>query len=418
MANPEHLEKLKEGVKAWNQWREEDPDIKPDLSNADFKGVNLKSVNFSNSDLQRTCLLKADLSFADLSYANLSEADLSSAILFSADLQNSIIQGANLSSAVLENTFFLEVDLSAADLSFADLRDAELRYADLKSANLSSSNLSRADLSLANLQNVNLRNANLSEVNLKLANLRDADLSSTSLYFTNFTSADLTNTTLKNAIIYKTIFADLNLSHTEGLNSLNSEGNNIVDHQTIIQSKNLPQKFLIDCGLPDSFIENLPSALSSMEPIQSHSCFIIYSKKDEEFAKKLHVDLQAKSIRCWFAPENTKIGKKNRGGFHEGIHAYDKLLVILSKELINSDWAEGEIESALYHENKLNKKKEIRETMILPVRLDDAILKLISGWPLRIKRRRYIGDFTDWKNPDSYKTAFDRLLRDLKKFSE
>ncbi|MGA2411123.1 MAG: hypothetical protein ABSG46_12140 [Candidatus Binataceae bacterium] len=29
MANPEHLAKLKEGVEAWNQWREENPEILP-----------------------------------------------------------------------------------------------------------------------------------------------------------------------------------------------------------------------------------------------------------------------------------------------------------------------------------------------------------------------------------------------------
>jgi hypothetical protein len=31
-----------------------------------------------------------------------------------------------------------------------------------------------------------------------------------------------------------------------------------------------------------------------------------------------------------------------------------------------------------------------------------------------IKRVRHIGDFTDWKDHDSYRKAFDRLLRDLK----
>jgi hypothetical protein len=31
MANPEHLEILKQGVEAWNEWREKNPDIEPDL---------------------------------------------------------------------------------------------------------------------------------------------------------------------------------------------------------------------------------------------------------------------------------------------------------------------------------------------------------------------------------------------------
>jgi hypothetical protein len=31
-----------------------------------------------------------------------------------------------------------------------------------------------------------------------------------------------------------------------------------------------------------------------------------------------------------------------------------------------------------------------------------------------IRRTRYIGDFTRWKDHDAYQTAFERLLMDLK----
>jgi hypothetical protein len=34
-------------------------------------------------------------------------------------------------------------------------------------------------------------------------------------------------------------------------------------------------------------------------------------------------------------------------------------------------------------------------------------------WAAKI-RRRHIGDFTHWKDHDSYQQAFARLLRDLK----
>jgi hypothetical protein len=39
LANPEHLAKLKEGVEAWNDWREQDGyQTQPDLSEADLTG--------------------------------------------------------------------------------------------------------------------------------------------------------------------------------------------------------------------------------------------------------------------------------------------------------------------------------------------------------------------------------------------
>lgn len=34
MANQEHLDIVKQGVEVWNQWREENPDVRPDLSDA------------------------------------------------------------------------------------------------------------------------------------------------------------------------------------------------------------------------------------------------------------------------------------------------------------------------------------------------------------------------------------------------
>ena len=43
-----------------------------------------------------------------------------------------------------------------------------------------------------------------------------------------------------------------------------------------------------------------------------------------------------------------------------------------------------------------------------------AVMTIESGWPTLIKNTRNIGDFTKWKDHDSYQKAFDRLLRDLK----
>jgi len=37
-----------------------------------------------------------------------------------------------------------------------------------------------------------------------------------------------------------------------------------------------------------------------------------------------------------------------------------------------------------------------------------------TGWAADIHRTRHIGDFRRWKNHEAYRTAFDRLLRDLK----
>ena len=86
--------------------------------------------------------------------------------------------------------------------------------------------------------------------------------------------------------------------------------------------------FLRGVGLPDNLIDYLPSLLN--QPIQFYSCFISYSSKDQAFAERLHADLQAKGVRCWFAPEDMKIGAKILDTIDEAIRLRDKVLLVLS----------------------------------------------------------------------------------------
>ena len=41
MANPKQVEMLVRSVKEWNQWRDSEPFIRPDLQRADLAGANL-----------------------------------------------------------------------------------------------------------------------------------------------------------------------------------------------------------------------------------------------------------------------------------------------------------------------------------------------------------------------------------------
>ena len=99
MANEEHVKILKQGVEAWNEWREEQPDVRVNLLGAFLLRANLFRANLSEANLFRADLFGADLSEANLSRAilikaDLSEADLSGAILLSANLR-----GVNLYAA-------------------------------------------------------------------------------------------------------------------------------------------------------------------------------------------------------------------------------------------------------------------------------------------------------------------------------
>ncbi len=77
MANEEHLKILKQGVKVWNKWREENPDTKPNLKRAHLRGIDLTTANISSTDLSEVDLGKANLSGVYLQGADLTAANLS-----------------------------------------------------------------------------------------------------------------------------------------------------------------------------------------------------------------------------------------------------------------------------------------------------------------------------------------------------
>jgi hypothetical protein len=204
-----------------------------------------------------------------------------------------------------------------------------------------------------NLSGADLRGANLSEGRLGGTDLSGSDLSGANLGATYLGGADLheanlNGTNLNEAIFYKTIFLEVDLETTIGLDNCEHRGPSIIDFKTLSLSVNLPIAFLRGCGLPDTLIEYLPSLRGNA--IQFYSCFISYSSKDQLFAERLHADLQNKGVRCWFAPHDLPIGAKTWDAIDDAIRLRDKLLVILSEASIASDWVEDEVNKAYAEE--------------------------------------------------------------------
>jgi len=145
-----------------------------------------------------------------------------------------------------------------------------------------------------------------------------------------------------------------------------------------------------------------------VEPIEYYSCFISYSKSDQEFADLLHSQLQGKGARVWLATENLKIGDRFRAKIDEAIRLYDKLLLVLSKNSVMSPWVGAEVEAAF------EKERKQKRSVLFPIRLDDSVMDTEEAWAAGIRRTRHIGDFRNWKDHDEYQRAFERLMRDLK----
>jgi hypothetical protein len=370
MADEAQLAILKKGTREWNEWRKKNPQASVDLSRARLRLTDLADVNLSGVDLKEADLIGSDLARANLSEANLTGAALVSAQLGDANLKKSILIGAVLNSA----------SLVSSSLSESDLTDAYLVGADLTASNLSGTNFSNARLLGTNLKRANLQKTNLSEAHLN-----------------------------------ETIFADVDLSTVIGLDSCLHSGPSTVDHRTLGRSGRLPLAFLQGCGVPDSLIDYLPSLMGSA--IQFYSCFISYSTKDEDFAGRLYTDLQSNGVRCWFAPHDIQGGKKIHDQIDQAIRTYDRLLLILSDDSMNSRWVKTEIAHA--REKELNEGRQI----LFPISV--VSFERIRAWKnfdadtgldsAREIREYFIPDFSNWKTDhDAYAQAFDRLLKDLR----
>lgn len=116
--DPDQLAKLKEGVEAWNAWREENPDAEIDLRGADLGRANLSGADLEDADLYGAYLLEANLSGADLGYSNLSGAILS----------NSNLSGADLGRADLSGAYLWEANISGAALNLANFSNTDVSF--------------------------------------------------------------------------------------------------------------------------------------------------------------------------------------------------------------------------------------------------------------------------------------------------
>ena len=306
-------------------------------------------------------------------------------------------QGVEIWNKWRVNFLGIEPDLIGVDLSRTDLSKANLSRTDLSKANLRSSRLVEANLSDANLSE-----ADLSSTDLRGAILIRADLFSATLIGVKLDRADFSQATMMS-----TILGELDLSMVRGLENVTHFEPSIISIDTVYRSQGkIPDVFLQGAGVPETFITYIHSLVG--KPIDYYNCFISYSSKDRDFAERLYADLQSKGVRCWFAPEDMKIGDKIRPRIDESIRIHDKLLLVLSENSVESLWVEKEVETAIEKEHQQNK------LVLLPIRLDDIVMTTTQAWAADIRRMRHIGDFTRWKQHDDYQQALERLLRDLK----
>ena len=391
MANPEHLEILKEGVKNWNEWRGKHPEIAPDLRHAQLISAKLKGVDFAASI------------FIDKSVPN--------------------------------RVLVCRVDLSGADLSSAKLDEADLTSANLEHAKLVNTSLVRAMLVRAKLNGANLGGANLHEANLLDAKLVGACLDGAILGRSNLTGAVLTDADVQDSVQWDTAFGNNDLSRLKGLESIKHAGPSTIGIDTLYRSGGkIPEVFLRGAGFQDWQIEmaklfgsDLSASqitdiayriadLRTANPIQYFSCFISYNHSDKPFAQKLYDALQARGIRCWLDEKQMLPGDDIYEQTDRGVRLWDKVLLCCSKSSLTSWWVDKEINTAFEKERQLMRERKKKILALIPLNLDGFLFseEFESGKKTELQSR-LAADFRGWDKDDAkFNAELEKVVKALR----
>lgn len=396
MANEGHVRILKQGVHDWNNWRRSNPDVRPDLSDADLRGLAV--VHYNKDYYLQEDQSRNEFQQSESEAANTHNLQAEEIIIDDFDMR-------------------LGFDLRQANLSDATLQGADLRWADLARATLDGATLDDCLLVNACFRDSNLRGASLTRADMRETDLTRANLAYSSFFEANLSGARLVKTLMTDARMGGTVFADNDLSSVIDLETIHHSGPSTIALDTLYKSGGkIPASFLRGCGVPDDFITFIPSHFGVQQAIQFYSCFISYSSKDEDFARRLYSRMRDEHLRVWFAPEDVKGGEKLHEQIERAIQIHDRLLIVLSEHSMKSEWVMTELRKARRQEIQEKRRK------LFPIRL--ASFEAIREWEcfdadtgkdLAVELREYfIPDFSNWKEHDSFEASFNRLLKDLR----
>ena len=147
--------------------------------------------------------------------------------------------------------------------------------------------------------------------------------------------------------------------------------------------------------------------LRSESPIQLFNLFISYSRDDDPFVTHLENIFRKKDIRFWRDVYDMVVGPIEKQ-IDKAIRMNETVLLILSKNSVNSDWVEFEVRKARELE------KDLDRHVICPIALDDSWKS--SRWPQRLRyqiEEYNILDFSKWRDPAFFEQQFAKLLKGL-----
>lgn|GEM_PF-3474646 len=202
--NKRHLSMLKKGVRAWNNWREKNPDVIPQLSGISLstgKLCNLDGYNLQGANLAGLKGNHIQIKQANLVEANLEKAQFKGGSFFGSNFSRANLNNVEINDTRFDRAIFKETNLSKAKIIYSDFKEVTFEKACMEQVFFSRVNLSGANLKQANLESAQLTNIQLREANLNQASLKKAKLSQCSIYGSTFIQTNLDEVETENIFV-------------------------------------------------------------------------------------------------------------------------------------------------------------------------------------------------------------------------
>jgi hypothetical protein len=165
-----------------------------------------------------------------------------------------------------------------------------------------------------------------------------------------FESTDVRGADFAESHIFASSFLNVDLSAAKNLSLASYHNECRIDYQTIKLSQKVPTPLLKACGVAHFHIPYIDAI--SKNSAKHPSCFISYSVKDDKFIQRFRNQLAGKGMRSWFAPRDLPFGASTRDVIEAQIKSHDRLILVLSKSSLQSQWVQFEVETALEIERK------------------------------------------------------------------
>jgi TIR domain len=151
---------------------------------------------------------------------------------------------------------------------------------------------------------------------------------------------------------------------------------------------------------------------TSTIPESFASTFLSYGGPDEAFARRLYENLMVRGVTVFFFPESATPGQRLHRTMSDGIHEYDRALLLCSRNSLTRPGVLNELEQILARE-----AREGGTELLIPVLLDDFVL---VGWSpdrpdlARQVRDRVAADFRSSESELEFIKQLKRLLKALR----